>query len=161
MNRKQTPPPPSPLTPETLAAANAARTAFGHPPHSEKSNNAPFLWPDEAKQIFYGVERNLSHGFLRDHPGLKTLSEKSPAAMTGALVNAMHDGFLSLKSVAQFDQAWHRLNLLERTLRCITDAFEMIHIQVESQDEEYFLRGLKRRIDFAQKTLKQLREFVR
>jgi hypothetical protein len=161
MNRKQIPPPSSPLTPEDLVKANAMRMAFGHPPHSKKNHNEPFLWPDEANQIFYGVERNLSHGFLRDHPGLKTLSAKSPADMTGALVNALHNGLLSLNSVTQFDQAWHRLNLLESTLRCVTDAFEMIHIQVESQEEEYFLSGLKRRIDFAQKTLKELREFVK
>ncbi len=161
MNRKQMPPPPPLATPEDLAAANAMCVAFGYSPHSEKNLNTQFAWSDEAKQIFYRAELMLSHGILRDHPGFKTLSAKSPVAMTVALVHALQDDFLSLKLVTKFDHAWHRLELMGRTLGCATDALEMIRAQAESQNEESFLRLLKRRIDFAQKSLKQLREFVR
>lgn len=149
------------VTDETLIRVNAARQSFGLAPYSEQYPSGSFSWPDEARQILYGVETGLSQGILGDFPGFKTLAAKSPAVMAVTLVKALQDGFLSLKSVTQFEQAWHRLDLLERTLRCTADSLAMTRAQAEGEDEERFLRCLTHRINFAEKTFKHLREVIK
>ena len=162
MTDTRTPPPPPPLgTPETVIQAAAARYAWGFAHHSEKMQHGPLTWPDEAKQIFKGIETGLSHGILRDFSSFKTLREKSPANMSLTLVSALQDGLFSLESATQFDQAWHCLDLLEGAVNCTAYALEMIRTQAENNNEERWVRQLTHRVNFAQKTLKQLREFVK
>lgn len=157
------PPPPSPLTPESLAASNAAREAFGLPPHSEKAPNTPFAWPDDAKQVFYKAELGISPGILRDYPGFKTLSQKSPAALAVTLIGALQDGLLSLANANKFDNAWRQFKLIENILRCATEVFDLTNHQPTglTPEEDRFIRRLGTRIDLAARSIKQLRGFLK
>jgi hypothetical protein len=161
MTDNRTPPPPQLGTPETEIQAAAARYAWGFAHHSEKMQHGPLTWPDEAQHIFDGIKTGLTTAILPSLSGFKTIREKAPANMAFALISALEDGFLSLKSVSQYDQACNYLDLLEGTLNCTTHALEMIRTQAENDFEERFARQLTHRVNFAEKTLKQLREFVK
>lgn len=166
MSHQSLPPaPPKPNDDTTLSKAENAtlRKAWGYAPHSEKDPNAPFTWTNDAKQVFYKAELGISPGILRDYPGFKTLSQKSPAALAVTLVGALQDGLLSLAKADKFNNAWRQFELTANILRCATGAFELTKAQPAglTPEEDSFIRRLGHRIDLAARSIKQLREFLK